>query len=288
MKTYFLLIFLIFPLTTIAQSINWGVSGNVNKNDSISKQILEPTKYTITYKYGYAVDSEYPDDKREGLTLLQIGNRYNRFWDYNEFKSDSIFDRAAKENLTISEITGPVLQAMKRITFSESILMDKQSGKETIQRTAGLPTKKYQYEEVMPSLKWNLIEGDSTIANYHCKKAAINLFGRDYIAWYCPTIDLPYGPYKFKGLPGLIFKVVDTKNLFNFTIHKIKKENEYLPIYYWTRKDLVKSDRKTIRKIYKNFCLDPLSSLLSEGNIQISDETKAKVKARPYNPIELE
>lgn len=288
MKYIFCLISLIFSLTGVAQAINWSTSEAVNKNDSISKQILEPTKYTITYKYEYAPDSEYPDEKREGLTLLQIGNRYNRFWDYNEFKSDSIFDHAAKKNLTISEITGPILHAMKKIIFSESILMDKQSGKETIQRTAGLPTKKYQYEEVIPSLKWNLIEGDSIIADYHCKKATINLFGRDYIAWYCPTIDLPYGPYKFNGLPGLIFKVVDTKNLFNFTIHKIKKENEYHPIYYWTRKDLVKSDRKTIRKIYKNFCLDPLSSLLSDGNIQISDETKAKVKVRPYNPIELE
>ncbi|MBD5584998.1 MAG: GLPGLI family protein [Clostridia bacterium] len=288
MKISILLILLIFPLTSIAQAINMGASGNTNKNDSISKQILEPTKYSITYKYEYAVDSEYPDDKREGLTLLQIGNRYNRFWDYNEFKSDSIFDRAAKENLTITEFSGPVLQAMRRITFSESILMDKHSGKEIIQRTAGLPTKKYQYEEVLPSLKWNLVEGDSTIADYHCKKATTNLFGREYIAWYCPAIDLPYGPYKFNGLPGLIFKVVDTQNLFNFTIQEIKKENEYHPIYYWTRKDLVKSDRKTIRKIYKNFCLDPLSSLLSDGNIKVSDKAKAKVKSRPYNPIELE
>ncbi len=271
-----------------AQSINWGNSKNVPKVDSIAKKILEPVKYTVTYQYKYANDADYPDEKKEGLTILQIGNRYNRFWDYNEFRSDSIFDKASKENLSMAEVTGSILYLMKKIKFSESILIDTETNTESIQRTAGLRTKKYQYEEACPDLEWQLAEGDTIISGYHCNKATTKLFGRDYTAWYSPDVNLPYGPYKFNGLPGLIFKVTDSQDLFDFTLNGLIRENEYVPLYYWTRKDIIKSDRKTIRQIYKNYCADPARALLSDGNIQISEDTRARVKPRPYNPIELE
>lgn len=90
------------------------------------------------------------------------------------------------------------------------------------------------------------------------------------------------------GLPGLVFRVIDTQGHFEFLLNGLQKVYKYTPIYAWSSKDIVKTNRKTVRKIYKNFCADPVGALVSDGNIQISDEVKATVNSKPYNPIELE
>lgn len=59
-----------------------------------------------------------------------------------------------------------------------------------------------------PIIKWNLkYKETKKIGKYICKKATAIFRGTDIEAWY--TIDIPVslGPFKFKGLPGLILEV---------------------------------------------------------------------------------
>jgi len=284
----FILAFSCIGLSSSAQSINWNKSNSNAKADSIAKKILEPAQFFVGYTYRFAKNASFPDDKRTGMTILQIGEHYNRFCDFYELRFDSICDETSRGTISLIQSTPLMLSALKKSLFAESIVLDKQKNKEIIQRTAGIRTKKYQYEEDCPVLKWEILEGDSTIAGYHCNKAKTRLFGRDYIAWYATEVNIPYGPYKFCGLPGLIFRVVDTQGNFEFLLNGLQKTYTYTPIYMWSSKDIVKTNRKTVRRIYKNFCLDPVSALTSDGNIQIPDDVKATVSSKPYNPIELE
>ena len=207
--------------------------------------------------------------------------------DYNEFRFDSLMDATAKNLKPYSE-TGPMMMmALKKRKFRENIVIDKQNNTEIIQRTAGL-VQRYQYDEPCPMLKWELTEGDTIIAEYNCKKALTSLWGRDYIAWYAPEVDLPYGPYKFNGLPGLVFMVVDTRDNHKFTLSGLEKVTQYNPIYLWADKDIIKTSRNKVRKIYKNYCADPVGALTSNGDIIVPDDVKATVNSKPYNPIELE
>lgn len=273
-----------------AQTIDWSKAKKipkVNKSDSIAKKILEPAKYIATYTYKYARDAAHPEDKREGLTVLEIGDRYNRYCDYYMLKFDSVMDRAARTNASMAEVTPSSLAALKNLKFNENIVIDKQKNVETVQRTAGTITK-YQYKEDCPQLKWEMLDGDTIIAGYHCSKAKTSLFGRDYVAWYAPEINMPYGPYKFNGLPGLVLAVTDTADNFEFTLDGLQKADRYVPIYLWNDKDIVKTSRNTVRKIYKNYCADPVGALTSDGSVTVSDEVKATVDPKPYNPIELE
>lgn len=86
----------------------------------------------------------------------------------------------------------------------------------------------YQYKEEL-FFKWNLLTELKTIQGYKCKKAKVVYGGRNWIAWY--TLDLPLnsGPYKFKGLPGLIVKITDETNSYDFELYSIKKHS-YLPL----------------------------------------------------------
>lgn len=270
-----------------AQTVDYSSFQNSTKADSIAKVIIDYAQYLITYDYEYVRDAVFPEDKRNGITMLQVGKRYNRFMDYNEFRFDSLMDATAKNLKPYSE-TGPMMMmALKKRKFRENIVIDKQNNTEIIQRTAGL-VQRYQYDEPCPMLKWELAEGDTIIAGYNCKKALTSLWGRDYIAWYAPEVDLPYGPYKFNGLPGLVFMVVDTHDNHKFTLSGLKKVTQYNPIYLWAEKDIIKTSRNKVRKIYKNYCADPVGALTSNGDIIVPDDVKATVNSKPYNPIELE
>lgn len=286
-KKIFIATVLLFSVTvaSYAQTIDWKGSSSSVRTDSIAKKILEPTRFVVTYTYRFVRDAARPDDKRTGLTVLEIGNRYNRFCDYYGMRFDSICDEVARGKISVIEASPQMLGSLKKRMFKENIVIDRQASKETVQREVGM--QKYQYEEDCPELKWEIQEGDTTIAGYRCGKARTSLFGRDYIAWYAPEVNMPYGPYKFNGLPGLVFSVTDTQGNFEFTISGLEQAGTYVPIYLWTRKDIVKTSRKRVRDIYRNYCADPVSALETNG-VMISDDVKSTVEPKPYNPIELE
>ncbi|RTZ45911.1 GLPGLI family protein [Chryseobacterium arthrosphaerae] len=65
---------------------------------------------------------------------------------------------------------------------------------------------------------WKLSSDTKIINTINCKKAEVTFKGRNWIAWYSPEIPLPYGPYKFSGLPGLIVKITDDKEEYDFEL----------------------------------------------------------------------
>jgi len=56
------------------------------------------------------------------------------------------------------------------------------------------------------------------------------LGGRHWIAWFAPSIPISEGPYKFSGLPGLIIKLSDSNNFWNFEFTSLRKTNYDYPI----------------------------------------------------------
>lgn len=269
-----------------AQSINWGTSQAGRQQDSIAKKILEPARYVVTYAYNYLRDAKDTLSKRHGLTVLEVGDHYNCFRDYYSLKFDSLIDCIASGKADLNTVTPLALSTLRKRKLSECILLDKQANKETVFYTVLKTT--YRYEETAPQLQWTILPGDSTIAGYHCSKAKTHYAGRDYMAWFSNDVAIPYGPYRFNDLPGLIFRITDTQHNFDFLLVGLEKTNRYVPIYELTKKDIVKSSRQTVRKIYKNYCADPVSALNSLEGVSIPDDVKATVNAKPYNPIELE
>lgn len=145
-----LLVCLVVP--SLAQTINWGNSTEKTqvKGDSIAKTILEPAKYMATYAYTFVRDAAHPEDKRRGLTVLEMGDNYNRFCDYYELAFDSICDAASREKTPAAEASALMLSTLKKVQFKEGIVFDKNKSQYIVQRTAGMRNKKYQYVENCP------------------------------------------------------------------------------------------------------------------------------------------
>ena len=73
---------------------------------------------------------------------------------------------------------------------------------------------------------WELHQEKKQIGNFSCQKATINFRGRNYVAWFTNEIPVPFGPWKFQGLPGLILEVYDDDNIFHIATKKVMIENK--------------------------------------------------------------
>ncbi|WP_282086597.1 GLPGLI family protein [Aquimarina algiphila] len=71
-------------------------------------------------------------------------------------------------------------------------------------------------------LQWILHKEIIKIGGFNCQKATTNFRGRTYTAWFTNQIPVPFGPWKFKGLSGLILEIYDADKVFHITTSKIK------------------------------------------------------------------
>jgi GLPGLI family protein len=77
--------------------------------------------------------------------------------------------------------------------------------------------------EKRPDIKWIFTKETKKIGTLVCHSATTNFRGRQYTVWYTPEIPLPYGPWKFTGLPGLVLEAYDT----DFFVYFYFKNIEY-------------------------------------------------------------
>jgi GLPGLI family protein len=75
--------------------------------------------------------------------------------------------------------------------------------------------------------EWQLLEGDTVICGYPCKKAKTKFRGRTWTVWYTPLLPYSDGPWKFCGLPGLVLEAHEAEGKLAFHCKKIEKDTGY-------------------------------------------------------------
>jgi len=83
----------------------------------------------------------------------------------------------------------------------------------------------YEVAEAFPVVNWHILEDTATKGGLHCQKATAHFKGRDYTAWFCPSLPLHAGPWKLNGLPGVIMEAYDTKKEVQFIFAGLDKGN---------------------------------------------------------------
>lgn len=71
------------------------------------------------------------------------------------------------------------------------------------------------------NFNWKISTETKMIGSYECQKATTKFRGRDYTAWFTTKIPYSFGPWKLRGLPGLILEAYDAEKVFLATITKI-------------------------------------------------------------------
>jgi GLPGLI family protein len=137
----------------------------------------------------------------------------------------------------------------------------------------------------MPIFDWKILKQEKEILGYTCQKATLSYKGRDYVAWFSLQIPIQNGPWKFGGLPGLIFEISDTQNHYAFELIGIKKEIDTFPKTYQKPIEIRKKDYKmAVENILKSL----ENKLMGDSKLRFKRQRIASKKKAKPNPIELE
>jgi len=204
--------------------------------------------HRFIYELQFKRDST-SETKEKVNFVLDINPKDVKFYEFNYLESDSI----NKVKGTYDHQYGGDFITLKR---------ERNSFKNQNYELINFDMFSYPTED---QINWQLSDETKKMGDYTLQKATTKFGGRNWTAWFNKEINISEGPYKFRGLPGLIFQLEDSKSNFIFTLVKSKKLKEtydtlgFVETFYG-RKPLQISEKMRIKK-KKEFYNDPLASM---------------------------
>ena len=249
---------------------------------------IDDLKYKCKYIITYQPDSTNIDGIESEEMLLLIGKKTSKFLSLSTFLRDSISNNIDRENTNSSNLM-VLFQSIPKTKFKDKIFKNYPNGKVTT--TEQVLKDFYIYEEPLNLFNWYIKEETKTISGYVCQKATTNFSGRDYTAWFTNEIPISDGPYKFNGLPGLIIKINDSKNQYDYKLIGLEKQNSNT--ITMNKKKYIKTSKKEFYKLRKEFYKNIFKKLEQRGiSINSDNPSQKKDVLNKYNkrnnPIELD
>lgn len=277
---YFLTICL--ALFAIFSASSWKIIGSGNENAPArlsQKKVIDQCSMEIIY-YQEAFDPG-TNIARDHYSILQIGKKLSKYSNYGSFRLDSAIASLKDRVITNAEYdklfqeydadyTGITLKhnQTKVMDMYESVFLDY-----------------FHYKDELPDFNWELNDSTRIICGQLCHKATCSFRGRIWTAWYC-DIAIDNGPWKFRGLPGLILEVQDSKKEHLISAVAIRKGTADIT---FTQRDYYESKRENVRDAMIHF-VNNYDKLL-EGMLMNADGSARKIEKTGrgfYAPLELE
>ncbi|MCQ2095086.1 MAG: GLPGLI family protein [Bacteroidaceae bacterium] len=186
---------------------------------TFAQTVLDSVIWRVYY------DSEYRDTEEDGQRKarhhLDIGNDVTCFYDWKQERKQVLSDSLLAHGGNPSEIID--IYKQNGVSGScTSYIVYKEKKRKNLKYIEKI-LNSYEYEEPLPDFSWELVEGDTIIAGFHCQHARTEFRGRVWDCWYTLEIPINDGPWKLCGLPGLILAAYDAKGNFTFSCAGIER-----------------------------------------------------------------
>ena len=184
-------------------------------------------------------------------------------------------DENPKNNLKLDneEQEKDEITVVQRIIDNETIFFTYTDlKKKKIVTSDNIDNIKYQIEEGIPDLKWEILSETKQIDKYTCKKIKTSFRGREYYGWFTEEIPNSVGPWKFNNAPGLLLEVADVTHKYHWYATKIKMDDApfEMPNVNYKTIDL-KTSVQLIEDFYKKRS-EITNSRLSEGAYSVQSK----------------
>jgi GLPGLI family protein len=170
---------------------------------------------TIRIEYKCLFNAKFEREKQfnayEGFLTLQSG--ISTYYSIPEKQLKS-----AEGSLDIIIETDTFLRVIKNSSRNEILF-----------GTTSMNGKEIFFRDSLFPMIWTLENESKKIDSLECFKATTIFKGRNYVAWYCPKIPVPDGPWKLGGLPGLIIEAYDENKDLYFIVRSIYPGNTNPP-----------------------------------------------------------
>lgn len=176
--------------------------------------ILCPSQiHRCIYEMQYKMDST--ENGLEKLNMiLDIGSKEVKFYGQNLAITDSL-NKKFGMNSDYTDMSGQVIKRRINSFDNENYINIKQG---------------YYSFKTTDKINWTISDEIKKSENYILQKASTRFGGRSWTAWFCKDIPFNEGPFKFRGLPGLIFELSDAGKNFIYTLVR----SQVLPDSYST------------------------------------------------------
>lgn len=224
-------------------------------------------QYILTYK-----PSLKSNKKESKLYFLDILNNESLFRSENNRESDSLKSE-----------TGYGLA--RSTIFNEHLYIKKNLKDNSTYKFITMPLSMDKFNiNIVEPLDWKLTSETRSIENFKCQKAEVQYGGRLWIAWFTEEINIPDGPYIFKGLPGLIIQISDKEENYMFKLSKIGKNINTSLFSDIAGKQIYWDDYKKIQLDYYN---DPFIYVKSKNLKTATDDGMGGMKKVDFREMTL-
>ncbi|KMQ66188.1 hypothetical protein ACM46_01090 [Chryseobacterium angstadtii] len=250
--------------------------------------------HRFIYKFQYKLDSLAKEFSQDNM-ILDVNTDDVKFYPYSYAETDSL----------------NIIRGQRRTRWDDhlpAVIRKKNS----FENTSLILLNDFFSLQSTDKMDWKLLNETKIDGQYTLQKATTTFGGRNWIAWFSKNVNLSEGPYKFRGLPGLIFEIEDDKKNFIFKLSKSMKlpktyEAKFLDSFQG-RKPVPVTEKIIAKKqmeLYDNPLKDLAEAFRSNTNpentfyvagVQVksldqlkgmSDEERKKM-IRENNPIEID
>lgn len=252
------------------------------------------------YEYKFISDSTNVDDVKTEMMFLDTTKDGSKYYSYTVFNSDSIMKVDLEKQLAATGSIN-VKSDMRKGNVRYSVTKTYPDYKINLHRRLGMDSYNISDDR---KINWKISSEKEKIGEWNVQKAEADFAGRHWIAWFSTEIPIQDGPYKFRGLPGLIIKIEDKTGSHKMELKGIKNIVGDVDVNVWEAKEIVVNSRQ-FQKVIKEYENDPTkgikqiqmggTSIVLTGkdgtSTKIAKDQEERLKARikkDNNRIELE
>ncbi|WP_312084134.1 GLPGLI family protein [Epilithonimonas hominis] len=216
---------------------------------------LKSQNQRFLFEYKSIPDSLNPEKVESEIMALDVSEKFSKFYSYDNNKFDSI----SKSNVE-KDISDTNLKFKKN---RNSYIVIKEYPDFSVSLISRIGQTKYNVKDERV-LKWNILSENDLLGNFKIQKAETEFGGRKWIAWFTTEIPIQDGPYKFRGLAGMILKISDVTDSHIFTLVGIQKlknsisKDDNFVFDFGTNQNVTQEKYK---QIFKEFRQDPNKSI---------------------------
>ena len=208
------------------------------------------------YEYKFISDSTNTADVKTEMMFLDTTKDGSKYYSYTVFNSDSIMKVDLEKQLAATGSIN-VKSDMRKGNVRYSVTKTYPDYKINLHRRLGMDSYNISDDR---KINWKISSEKEKIGEWNVQKAEADFAGRHWIAWFSTEIPIQDGPYKFRGLPGLIIKIEDKTGSHKMELKGIKNIVGDVDVNVWKAKEIVVNSRQ-FQKVIKEYENDPTKGI---------------------------
>jgi len=257
--------------------------------------VLNSQTHRFIYELQWKMDSTDADYQKYNM-ILDINSREVKFYGRDLLVNDSLNKKFGNMDNRHIDMTGQVVKRKTNTSENENFINIKFG---------------YYSFKTIDKINWKISGETRQVHTYTLQKATATFGGRNWIAWFSKEIPFNEGPFKFSGLPGLVFEIYDTKKNFIYNLIKSRELSDTFHTEDFLESNFgnkaISINEKQRQKLLTEFFDDPFSfertNFTKNDTLHINingkevstiDELNAQVKSmqeiiKKYNnPVEID